>query len=48
MIESSFGVLSGVGEKTERPLWQGGVGTWTESPSGPAPSWGIKRYMTLP
>jgi uncharacterized protein YprB with RNaseH-like and TPR domain len=30
MIESSFCVLSGVGLKTERRLWQGGVGTWTE------------------
>ena len=30
MIESSFCVLSGVGTKTERRLWQGGVGTWTE------------------
>ena len=30
MIESSFCVLTGVGLKTERRLWQGGVGTWTE------------------
>ena len=30
MIESSFCVLSGVGPKTERRLWQRGVGTWTE------------------
>lgn len=30
MIESSFCVLSGVGLKTERRLWQGGIGTWTE------------------
>ena len=30
MIESSFCVLSGVGRKTERRLWQSGVGTWQE------------------
>jgi uncharacterized protein YprB with RNaseH-like and TPR domain len=30
MIESSFCVLSGVGLKTERRLWQRGITTWTE------------------
>jgi uncharacterized protein YprB with RNaseH-like and TPR domain len=30
MIESSFCLLTGVGQKTERRLWQLGVGTWTE------------------
>ena len=30
MIESSFCVLSGVGLKTARRLWQQGVETWME------------------
>ena len=44
MIESSFCVLSGVGLKTERRLWQGGVGTWTEFLSSDS----IPRHRTQP
>ena len=44
MIESSFCVLSGVGLKTERRLWQGGVETWTEFlSSGTIPGIGPSR-----
>lgn len=44
MIESSFCVLSGVGPKTERRLWQRGVGTWTEFlSSGTIPGIGPSR-----
>lgn len=30
MIESSFCFLSGVGRRTERQLWQRGIGTWED------------------
>ena len=44
MIESSFCVLSGVGLKTERRSWQGGVGTWTQFlSSGSIPGIGPTR-----
>ena len=44
MIESSFCMLSRVGLKTERRLWQRGIGTWTEFlPSGTIPGIGTTR-----
>ena len=44
MIESSFCLLSRVGPKTERRLWQRGVRTWTEFlSSGTIPGIGPSR-----
>ena len=48
-IENSFIPVKGVGEKTERKLWQAGVTTWDEfdgSVTGPTTADRIEEYIT--